>query len=274
MSVAAASVRPAAFRPPIDLEEVVVNPSAAPIVRLEPTSKRVRAFLGGIAVADSTNVQLMLEGGRLPVYYFPVEDVRMDLLAPGSRTATSPTKGEATYFDIDAGEQLVPNAAWRYPGSPQVCPDLSGLVAFHWRLMDAWYEEDEEVLAHARDPYKRIDVLLSTRHVRLTAGDTLLGDSRNVRMLFETGMPVRYYLPREDVRFDELVDSDIVSACAYKGITSRYWSQRDGALHVAWSYERPKPEVGAIAGLVCFFNERVDITVDGVLQERPKTPFS
>lgn len=87
-------------------------------------------------------------------------------------------------------------------------------------------------------------------------------------------MPVRYYIPREDVRFEDLIDSDIVSVCAYKGITSRYWSQRDEALHVAWSYERPKPEVAAIARLVCFFNERVDISVDGMLQERPKTPFS
>ena len=187
MSVPAAAVRRAAFRSPNDLEEVVVDPAAAPIVRLEPTANRVRAFLGGIAVADSTEVQLMLEGGRLPVYYFPVEDARMDLLAPGARTARSPTKGEATYLDIGAGEQLVPNAAWLYPGSPQGCPDLSGLVAFHWRLMDAWYEEDEDVLAHARDSYKRIDVLRSTRRVRVSAGDTLLADSRNVRMLSRPG---------------------------------------------------------------------------------------
>lgn len=144
-------------------------------------------------------------------------------------------KGEASYFDIDAGERGVANAAWRYQASPEGCPDLSGLVASHWRLMDAWYEEDEEdeeVLARARsiqtNRHRRIDVLRSTRRVRVSAGDTLHADSRNVRMLFETGMPVRYYIPREDVSFEYLVDSDIVSACAYKGITSRYWSQRDG----------------------------------------------
>src|SRR5256885_10374877 len=141
----------AAIRAPFDLEDIQIGPSDGHDIRLYPTAKRVRAFFGDIAMADSTRVQLMLESGRLPVYYFPVEDVRMDLLVPGTRRETSPTKGQATYLTIDAGRNTAPNAAWRYEASPAGCPDLSGLIALRWRAMDAWYEEDEQVIAHAQD---------------------------------------------------------------------------------------------------------------------------
>lgn len=264
----------AAFRLPYDLEDIEVRPGTGQDVRLEPTAKRVRPFFGDVAIADSTRVQLMFESRRLPVYYFPVEDVRMDLLVPGTRTESSPVKGVATYFSLQVGNGVAPNAAWRYGHSSAGCPDLSGLIAFHWRQMDAWFEEDEEVLVHARDPYHRIDVLRSSRRVEVRAEDAQLADTRNARMLFETGLPVRYYIPAEDIHLELLTPSDSVTACAYKGRTSAYWDLAGGARDIAWSYKQPAPEVSAIAGLISFFNERVDIAIEGVPQPRPQTPWS
>ncbi len=264
----------AAVRAPFDLEDIQIGPGEDHDIRLYPTAKRVRAFIGDIAIADSTRVQLMLESGRLPVYYFPVEDVRMDLLVAGTRRHSSPSKGQATYLTIDTGRQMAPNAAWRYEAPAPGCPDLCGLIAFHWRLMDAWYEEDEEVIAHARDPFHRIDILRSARHVQVRIGDKVVADTRRSRMLFETGLPVRYYIPREDVCLDLLTPSATVTACAYKGQTGQYWTFSDGLRDVAWSYERPSHEVSSVGGMVCFFNERVEISVDGVVQPRPQTPWS
>ena len=140
--------------------------------------------------------------------------------------------------------------------------------------MDAWYEEDEQVIAHAHDPFHRIDVLLSFRHVQVRIGGKVVADTRRSRMLFETGLPVRYYIPREDVDLDALTRSGTVTACAYKGQTSQYWKFRGDARDVAWSYSSPSPEASAVAGMVCFFNERVDINVDDVVQPRPQTPWS
>jgi len=264
----------AAVRASFDLEDIQIGPGDGREIRLYPTAKRVRAFFGDIAIADSTRVQLMLESGRLPVYYFPVADVRMDLLVPGTRRGTSPTKGEATYLSIDTGKSNASDAAWRYESSPSGGPDLSGLIAFRWRAMDAWYEEDEEVIAHARDPFHRIDVLLSSRRVEVRIRGSVVADTRRPRMLFETGLPVRYYIPREDVHLDLLTPSGTATACAYKGQTSQYWKFPEDVRDVAWSYASPSPEVSAIAGMVCFFNERVEISVDGVVQPRPRTPWS
>jgi uncharacterized protein (DUF427 family) len=260
-------------RPP-DLEDVRIAPGDDHDFHLYPTAKRVRAVFDGLAVADSTSVQLMLESGSLPVYYFPVEDVRSDLLFPGTRQETSPARGRATYLTIATGQRTAPNAAWRYKASPKGSPDLSGNVAFHWRHMDAWFEEDEEVIAHARDPFHRIDILRSGRHVQVRMSGTIVADTRGSRMLFETGLPVRYYIPRDDVDLGLLTPSGTETACAYKGRTSQYWGNRGDMRDVAWSYESPLPEAGAIAGLVCFFNERVDITIDGAAQPHPRTPWS
>ena len=247
----------AAFRAPFDLEDIRFIPGDDHDVRLYPTAKRVRAFFGDVAIADSSRVQLMLESGRLPVYYFPLEDVRVDLLVPGTRIDSSPYKGEATYLTIDTGKRVAHNSAWRYEASPVGCPDLSGLIAFHWRLMDAWYEEDEEVIGHAHDPFHRIDILRSARHVQVRIGDTMVADSRRSLMLFETGLPVRYYILCDDVRLDLLTTSDTVPVCAYNGQTSQYWSFSGDPRDVAWCYDRPSTEAGGIAGRVCFFNERV-----------------
>jgi uncharacterized protein (DUF427 family) len=246
-------------------------------VRLEPTGKRVRAFLGTTAIADSTHVMVMFETGRLPVYYFPVDDVRTELFRAGSRRDRSPYKGQATYWSVAVDGFEAPNAAWRYLDPVPACSQLAGYVAFHWRTLSAWYEEDEEVFGHARDPYHRIDVLDSSRHVRVVLAGQTLAETDRPRLLFETSLPTRYYIPRLDVRLDLLHPADRRTACAYKGVTSDYWEavDEDGSLkEVAWSYRSPSTECARIANLVCFFNERVDLYVDGSRLAGPQTPWA
>jgi uncharacterized protein (DUF427 family) len=255
------------------LENVLVGPKPTVIeLRLEPIAKRVRAFAAGEAIADSCRVMMMFETARLPVYYFPLEDVRTDLLVTSSNVVVSDLKGTASYYSIVVDGRIVEDAAWRYVNPPAGCADLTGFIAFHWRRMDAWFEEDDEVFVHARDPYHRIDVLNSSREVRVVVGGQVVAVTRRARFLFETGLPVRYYIPKEDVRTDLLRPSQTKTACAYKGSTSRYWqaSIADGSMRdIAWSYEDPAREVAPIAGMVAYFNERVDaIYVDG--REVPK----
>ena len=255
------------------IEDVVTGPpSTAPSVHLEPTAKRVRCVLGGVAIADSTHAMLCFETNRLAVYYFPLRDVLADALTPGGRTYESPLKGTALYYDVVAGGATASNAAWEYRDPLPGAEPGTRYLAFHWGLMDAWFEEDEEVFVHPRDPHHRIDVLQSSRLVQVAINGCVVAESRRPRILFETSLPPRYYLPREDVRLDLLQPSTTRTGCAYKGYTSDYWAfeGRD----VAWSYAAPSAEVGRIAGMIAFFNERIDFAVDGEPQPRPVTPWS
>lgn len=262
------------------LENMLIGPvpETGYSVTLEPIHKRVRAFVSGVAVVDSTRVVIMRETAHLGVYYFPIEDVRADLLVPSGKVVASPYKGDASYYSIQAGGRLVDDAAWRYLNPAPGCPDISGYVAFHWREMDAWYEEDEEVFVHARDPHHRIDVLDSSRHVRVVVGGKTVAETRHARFLFETDLPTRYYIPKLDVRLDLLRPSSMRTACAYKGRTTGYWSAETAGgrvKDVAWSYESPRPEAAKVANMVAFFNERVDaIFVDGVAVRSAQTPWS
>jgi uncharacterized protein (DUF427 family) len=261
------------------LEDILVGPSTDQVeIRFEPTAKRIRAFVAGVAIADSNRVMMMFETSRLVVYYFPVEDVRTDLLVPTSKVIWSAFKGDARYYSISVDGRIVEDVAWRYLDPLTRCPDIAGYIAFHWKLMDAWFEEDDEVFVHARDPYHRIDVLNSSREVKVVVAGQNVAVTRRARFLFETGLPVRYYIPKEDIRIDLLQPSQTQTACAYKGPTSRYWQApaADGtAVDVAWCYESPNREVTPIAGMVAFFNERVDvIQVDRKEMPRPVTHWS
>jgi uncharacterized protein (DUF427 family) len=176
---------------------------------------------------------------------------------------------------VQSGSRRAPGAAWTYPDPAGPLAALAGHVTFSWQQLD-WYEEDERVHVHARDPHKRVDTLRSSRRVQVFAGGQQVADSVRPLLLFETGLPTRYYLPFEDVRTGLLVASDTVSACPYKGL-ARYWSLQAGDVFVrdaAWSYPDPVPENPKIRDLLCFFNERVDLVVDGVRQERPRTVWS
>jgi uncharacterized protein (DUF427 family) len=245
-----------------------------PTVRVEPCPRWVRAVVGGTAVADSKAVMTVTLG--LPAYYFPLDDVRQDLLEPSERRETSSILGERSFWHLRVGDRLIEDAAWQFTPSASG-PALAGYVAFYWDRIDHWYEEDDEVFVHARDPYHRVDVLTSSRHVSVIAGGEVVADSRRPRLLFETGLPTRYYLPRLDVRMDLLTPSATVTACPYKGRTVHFdLTVGDRTLSdIAWSYPFPIPECPKIENLVCFYDERVDsMVVDDVAQPKPTTPWS
>ncbi|MCA3747715.1 MAG: DUF427 domain-containing protein [Rubrobacter sp.] len=246
------------------------------VLYFEDSPKRVRVELGGETVADSRRMKLLHETGLLPVYYFPEEDVRMELLERTDHTTRCPFKGEAVYWTVRAGGRTAENAAWAYPEPLEDAPPLGGYISFYWDRMDRWFEEDEEVDVHPKDPYHRIDALPSSRHVKVSIGGETVAETRRPVILFETGLPPRYYIPREDVREDLLVKSESSSVCPYKGVAS-YWSVRVGGEtveDVVWSYPEPRRDAQRVGGLLCFFNERVDLEVDGEKQERPKTQWS
>jgi uncharacterized protein (DUF427 family) len=249
-------------------------PPAGRAVYLEPTPKRVRVIVGGETVADSRHAFLLHESGLQPVYYFPPRDVRSDLLEPSDRVTHCPKKGDASYYTIRAGDKVVENGAWYYPAPiDSAPPELEGLIAFYFDRMDRWLEEAEEISVHPRDPYHRIDVVPSDSLVRVSLNGQLLAESRRAVALFETGLPARWYLPREDV-VAELEPSDTVTHCPYKGEAHYYSVPLEGGDDLVWYYEHPRPEVGAIAGRLCFFNERVDLEIDGEAEDRPESPWS
>ena len=248
-------------------------------VRTEPSDRWVRGYVGDEAVVDSRNALLFWED-RFPVpgYAFPRADVRTDLLVPAAaeraeRQFFGPKGPVRDVYDVVVGGRTLAGAAWVRDD-----PAISDRIVLTWKpgVLDRWLEEDEEVFAHPRDPYKRVDALPSSRHVQVSIGGTVVADSRSPVLLFETHLPTRYYLPREDVRLDLLEPSGNRSDCPYKGHAEEYWSLpgvRD-ADNVAWSYADPLPAVGHVAGRIAFYNELVDLTVDGVLQERPESIFS
>lgn len=244
---------------------------------MEPSPRRVRVFLGGVPIADSTRVLLVRDGRRPPVYYFPADDTRLDLMTPSDRHTHSDVFGEASYHTFRAGDRVAEHAAWDYPGPPAPFTRLANHIAFVWKEMDAWFEEDDEVFVHPRDPYHRVDVLHSSRYVKIVVGGETVADTHRPRLLFETGLPTRYYLPKLDVRMDLLEPSETTTRCPYKG-EATYWSVRIGDRLIpdlVWSYPAPIPECPKIENLLCFFDERVDaIYVDGEAMPRPRTPWS
>lgn len=243
-------------------------------IRVERGEKRVRVMLGGEVIADTARPLLVWEIPYYPRYYFDSADVRTDLLVDTGETKGSPSRGEAILATVKVGNGEAVNAAYRYPDSP--IEDIRGAITFDWNAMDHWFEEEEEVYVHPRDPYKRVDILHSSRHVRVEVDGVTVAESSRPSLLFETGLPVRYYLPKMDVRMDLLTPTDKHTECPYKG-TADYWSVvTNGTTHenLVWSYPFPTLESVKIAGLMCFFNERVDVIVDGERLERPRTVFS
>jgi uncharacterized protein (DUF427 family) len=242
-------------------------------VRVEPSAKRVRVYLGGRLVADSRHPSLVWEIPYYPSYYLPLDDVTADL-APTGQTEHSPSRGDAVLYDVRVAGAVAQGAAKRYPDSELAA--IRDLVRFEWTAMDEWLEEDEPVYTHPRDPYHRVDILASSRHVRIEVDGTTVAESARPVILFETGLPPRYYLPISDLRTDLLTPSASQTHCPYKG-TATYWSVDTGkGAHpdLVWAYRAPLAESQKIAGLVCFYDERADVYLDGELQERPRTHFA
>jgi uncharacterized protein (DUF427 family) len=244
---------------------------------VEPSPRWIRVRVAGELVADSRRAVLHVQYGPgdlprsfLPTYYFPADDVTTSALVE----PIEPEPG-LTVWTVKAGGVSVSEGAWMHRSPAAPLELLGGMVTFSWGDPLTWFEEDERLLAHARDPHKRVDVVASSRAVAVEVDNVLLAESQRPLILFETWLPVRYYLPREDVRV-ELVRSERTSVCPYKGAAT-WWHARhtDRIIEdIAWSYESPIAENPRIRGLVCFRNERVDLTVDGQRQERPLTPWS
>jgi uncharacterized protein (DUF427 family) len=234
--------------------------------RIEPSQRWVRAQVEAEFVVDSKQPLLVWEHGKFPSYFFPPEDVRMDWLTEVART------GSRTFWHLTVNRQQVERAAYRYHNQP----DFEEYITFHWHKMDHWFEEEEEVFVHARDPYKRVDVMPSSRHVRVMIDGVTVAQTKQPSLLFETSLPTRYYIPSTDVNMATLTPTDTNTRCPYKGVAS-YWNVTIGDKvykDFVWSYPDPIPECPKIKGLLCFYNEKVDLYVDGELQERPQTYWS
>jgi uncharacterized protein (DUF427 family) len=245
-------------------------------VRVEPTDRWVRGERHGDMVVDSRRALLVLPDQRPPTYYFPKDDVGLDLLSPCDKKAHFPLLGETRFWNLGTGDDKIDNAAFEHIALPKSLALLEEHLAFNWASMDHWYEEDEEVFVHARNPYTRIDAIQSSRHIRVEVDGQTVANSYRPVLLFETGLPTRYYLPKEDIRVDWLIPTDTHTRCPYKG-TASYWALTLDARvfpDLIWGYPDPIPESGKIKDLLCFYNEKVDIYVDDVLQPRPETPWS
>jgi uncharacterized protein (DUF427 family) len=256
------------------------------VLRHEPIDKRIRATLGGSTVVDSTRAMLVWEPQRVvPTYAVPEEDVRAEIAPAGA--AEAPAIGDAPQL---AGRRVldpsVPFAVRSTEGEPLVVradgreaeafraadPDLEGYVIVDFDGFDEWFEEDERNVGHPRDPFHRIDIVHASRHVIVELDGEVLAESSAPYLLFEPPIPVRYYLPREDVRMDLLLPSDTRTICAYKGQAS--YLSHEHAADVAWTYPAPLREAGEVTDRIAFFNERADLLVDGARLERPITPWS
>jgi uncharacterized protein (DUF427 family) len=242
----------------------------------EPSERWVRAVIGEVTVVDSKRPLLVWEPGRpVATYAFPVEDVRSDLLRSVPGSGDQERAGAVEWYDLELDGRRFERLAWRYGEGP-----LNGHIGVDWFArktpgVEHWYEEEEEVFVHPRDPHKRVDPLPSSRHVQIAVDGRPLADTHRPVLLYETWLPVRYYVPREDVDFALLEESDLLTRCPYKGI-ARYWSVPAAVVgtNIVWSYEDPIAAAAAITGHLSFYNEVVDITVDGVVLERPVTHFN
>lgn len=245
----------------------------APIDHIEPVPRRVRAMLGGAVVFDTAAALYVWEWPNYPQFYIPLADVSADVLADEQHPQTL-SRGLAHRHGLRVGALSRTGAARVYRDDAMT--GLANTVRFEWEALDAWFEEDEEVFVHPRNPYTRVDALHSTRTVRIELDGVVLAESNSPVMVFETGLPTRYYIDRAAVNFEHLIPTTTVSSCPYKGKTSGYWSVRTGSrVHpdLAWAYDFPTRQLQPISGLVAFYNERVDITLDSHALTRPVTHF-
>jgi uncharacterized protein (DUF427 family) len=243
---------------------------------VEPAPRRVRGSLGGEPIFDTTRARYVWEWPYYPQYYIPVEDVDARFLVDEQREQRL-RQGTARRHGLQAGGADRPGAVRVF--GDEAIDGVAGTARFDWDALDAWYEEDEQIFVHPRNPYVRVDALRSHRHVRVSLEGITLAESRATVLVFETGLPTRYYFDRTDADFGHLVPTGTRTACPYKGVTSAYWSVRtgdevrEGHQDLAWAYDFPTRQLSPIAGLIAFYNEKVDIDVDGARLPRARTHF-
>lgn len=236
------------------------------VLYFEDTPRRTRVVVAGETIAESTRPKLLHETGLTPVYYLPEDDVDGDVLRRSDHRTHCPFKGDASYWHIEVDGDRRSNAVWSYPEPLSEAPPLQGYLAFEWDAVDEWWEEAERIGVHPRDPYHRCDVIASDRHVVVRVGEEVVADSRQPTILFETGLPPRFYLRQEDVRMDLLSVTGRETECPYKGTTSRYYTvevEGERVEDAAWVYDEVHSEVDGIEGLIAFYDEKVELDVDG-----------
>jgi uncharacterized protein (DUF427 family) len=240
---------------------LVPDPLPERLLYAEPLRRRMRVRFGDAWIADSEDVVLLHEPGRYPVAYFPLGDVSPGALEPGEHRTRHTDLGPTSWYTVRAGEQSKPRAAWQHTGLPDYASELKGRVAFAWPAMDAFYEEDERIAGHAADPYHRIDIRQSSRHLVVRHDGRVIADTSRPLVLYESGFAPRWYVPRADVDESALTPAAGQTFCPYKGLC-RYWDVA-GAHRAAWSYPQAWTEVQRITGLISFEPDQVEVSLDG-----------
>lgn len=261
---------------PLSTETVAISHLSIP--QTEMCSKWIRTMFGGQTIADTTAALILRRDKRLPVYCVPKRDVRLDMMQKTGETAAFSPYGTATFWTLRVGDKHAEKAGWSIDEPSDGHAFLADYMIFDWGKMDAWFEEDDQVFVHLKDPYHRIDVLNSSRHIRVVAGGKTVADTKQAALLYETGFPTRYYIPKSDVAMEFLAPSALKTRCPYKGIASSYWSIRTGDALIengVWSYADPLPEAYKVKDRLCFYNEKVDaIYSNGDLVPKAVTPWS
>ena len=231
------------------------------VLYAEPLRRRMRAEVGRRTVVRSDNAVVLFEPGRYPVAYFPIGDFAEGALRPTDHRTTHPELGETAWFEVVGDTRTAGRGAWQHVGLPAHAPILEGKVALAWRAMDAFFEEDDRILGHASDPYHRIDIRHTSRHLVVRAGERVVADTTGPLVLYESGFAPRWYVPPDDVVAEALALTDLQTFCPYKGIASYY--DIDGARNAAWSYRAAFDDVAPIGDLVSFEPDRVEVSLDG-----------
>src|SRR5579872_3031589 len=256
---------PLASHPPQTVNYELTSPAHRLLMQEFP--RRIRAVFAGQTVLDSTRAMLLHETGLLPQIYVPNEDIRQDLLRPTDHHTFCPFKGTASYWSVEAGGRVAENAMWSYPNANPEAHWLKGYSAFYWSALDEWWDEDERVEGHIRDPYHRVDVRRSTRHVRVLVDGEVIAETTRPLLLSETGLPNRFYFPPEDVRADVLVPSETHTVCPYKG-TASYYTVTTGdrkLTDAVWYYPQAEGDSAKAAGYLSFLHD--DLTVEDLTVE-------
>jgi uncharacterized protein (DUF427 family) len=243
-----------------DRHFLVPDPLPDRLLYAEALRRRMRVLCGGTWIADSENVVLLHEPGRYPVAYFPLADITADALQPSEHVTRHRDLGATSWFTLRAGEHSRPRAAWQHTELPPHAADLKERVAFAWRAMDGFYEEDQRIVGHAADSYHRIDIRQTSRHLVVRSGNQVIADSSRPLVLYESGFAPRWYVPRTDVDESALIPVEGQTFCPYKGLCSYY--DIGDAHRAVWSYEDPWDEVRRISGLLSFEPDKVSVQLE------------
>lgn len=240
---------------------LVPGPLPERMLYAEPLRRRMRVRFGDDWIADSEDVMLLHEPGHYPVAYFPLGDITPGALEDTQHTTSHRDLGTTAWYTVRAGEQEKARGAWQHTELPEHAEDLKGRVAFAWRAMDAFYEEDQRIVGHAADMYHRIDIRTTSRHLVVRHGDQVVADTTSPLALYESGFAPRWYVPRVDVEKSALTPVEGQTFCPYKGVCS-YYDIAD-VHRAAWSYLNAWPEVGSVAGFISFEPDKVEVSMDG-----------